>query len=125
MNEPSDFGIFLKKKRNAAKLTQDDLAAAITKSGQYISNIEKGKNNAPPNNSDIEALIQALKLTENDARLFREKAAADRSRLPKEQMDYLFSHRNLINIIDYGIKHNISDKQWKQILSEISGGTKQ
>lgn len=52
MIEPSDFGLFLKEKRKNAQLTQDELASAINKSGQYISNIEKGKNNAPPNPSD-------------------------------------------------------------------------
>lgn len=60
MIEPSDFGRFLKERRKSAHLTQDELAAAINKSGQYISNIEKGKNNAPPNPSDIEALIKKL-----------------------------------------------------------------
>lgn len=60
MIEPSDFGKFLKEKRKSAHLTQDDLAAVINKSGQYISNIEKGKNNAPPRSSDIEALIEKL-----------------------------------------------------------------
>jgi len=61
--EPSDFGLFLKEKRKNAQLTQDELASAINKSGQYISNIEKGKNNAPPNPSDIEALIRRLPMT--------------------------------------------------------------
>ena len=54
LTEPSDFGVFLKKKRKAANLTQNDLAVVINKSGQYISNIEKGKNNAPPNLSDLD-----------------------------------------------------------------------
>lgn len=64
MIEPSEFGLFLKEKRKVAHLTQDDLAAVINKSGQYISNIEKGKNNAPPDPSDIEALIQKLGLSD-------------------------------------------------------------
>lgn len=64
MIEPSEFGLFLKEKRKAAHLTQDDLAAVINKSGQYISNIEKGKNNAPPDPSDIEAIIQKLGLSD-------------------------------------------------------------
>lgn len=38
MIEPSDFGLFLKEKRKNAQLTQDELASAINKSGQYISN---------------------------------------------------------------------------------------
>ena len=95
MIEPSEFGLFLKEKRKAAHLTQDDLAAVINKSGQYISNIEKGKNNAPPDPSDIEAIIQKLGLSDREASIFKEKASADRGRLPNEQMDYLMKHRKL------------------------------
>ena len=56
------------------KLTEE-LAAAIGKTGQYISNIEKGKNNAPPKDTDIDALIQKLELDSEDAKEFRVKAA--------------------------------------------------
>ena len=73
MIEPSDFGLFLKEKRKSAHLTQDELAAAINKSGQYISNIEKGKNNAPPNPSDIEALIKKLGLSNDEANLSKQR----------------------------------------------------
>ena len=122
MIEPSDFGLFLREKRKAARLTQDDLAAVMNKSGQYISNIEKGKNNAPPNPSDIEALIKKLGLNDEEARQFREKAAADRCRLPNEQMDYLMKHRKLIDLINFGLENNINDKRWAEMLAAISGG---
>lgn len=122
MIEPSDFGLFLKEKRKAAHLTQGDLAAVINKSGQYISNIEKGKNNAPPDPSDIEALIQKLGLSDKEASLFKEKASADRGRLPNEQMDYLLKHRKLIDLINYGMENNINDKRWAEMLTAISGG---
>lgn len=122
MVEPSAFGLFLKEKRKAAHLTQDDLAAAITKSGQYICNIEKGKNNAPPNPSDIESLIKKLELNDEEAKQFREKAAADRCRLPNEQMNYLMKHRKLIDLINFGLENNINDKRWAEILATISGG---
>lgn len=120
--EPSDFGLYLREKRKAAHLTQGDLAEAINKSGQYISNIEKGKNNAPPNPLDIKSLIDKLDLNEEEARLFNEKAAADRRRLPNEQMDYLLKHRKLVDLIDFGLKNNISDKRWSEILVTVSGG---
>jgi transcriptional regulator with XRE-family HTH domain len=120
--EPSDFGLFLKDRRKAAHLTQGDLAAVINKSGQYISNIEKGKNNAPPDPSDIEALIQKLGLSDKDASLFKEKASADRGRLPNEQMDYLLKHRKLLDLIDYGLENNVNDKRWAEMLTAISGG---
>ena len=122
MIEPSDFGLFLKEKRKAAHLTQGDLAAVINKSGQYISNIEKGKNNAPPDPSDIEALIQKLGLSDIEASLFKEKASADRGRLPNEQMDYLLKHRKLIDLINYGLKNNVNDNRWAEMLTAISGG---
>ena len=122
MIEPSDFGLFLKEKRKAAHLTQDDLAAVINKSGQYISNIEKGKNNAPPDPSDIEALIQKLGLSDREASIFKEKASADRGRLPNEQMDYLMKHRKLLDLINYGLENNVNDKRWAEMLTAISGG---
>lgn len=122
MIEPSGFGLFLKEKRKAAQLTQDELASTINKSGQYISNIEKGKNNAPPNPSDIEALIKRLGLSNDEANLFKEKASADRGRLPNEQMDYLMKHRKLIDLINYGLENNINDKRWAEMLTAISGG---
>ena len=122
MIEPSEFGLFLKEKRKAAHLTQDDLAAVINKSGQYISNIEKGKNNAPPDPSDIEALIQKLGLSEREASIFKEKASADRGRLPNEQMDYLMKHRKLLDLINYGLENNVNDKRWTEMLTAISGG---
>ena len=40
MIKPTEFGEFLRTKRKTAGLTQDDVAAAINKTGQYISNIE-------------------------------------------------------------------------------------
>lgn len=120
--EPSKFGLFLKEKRKAAHLTQDDLAAVINKSGQYISNIEKGKNNAPPDPSDIEALIQKLGLSDREASIFKEKASADRGRLPNEQMDYLMKHRKLLDLINYGLENNVNDKRWAEMLTAISGG---
>lgn len=122
MIEPSDFGLFLKEKRKAAHLTQGDLAAVINKSGQYISNIEKGKNNAPPNPSDIEALIQKLGLSDKEVSLFKEKASADRGRLPNEQMEYLLKHRKLLDLINYGLENNVNDKRWAEMLIAISGG---
>lgn len=122
MIEPSEFGLFLKEKRKAAHLTQGDLAAVINKSGQYISNIEKGKNNAPPDPSDIEALIQKLGLSDKEASLFKEKASADRGRLPNEQMDYLLKHRKLLDLINYGLENNVNDKRWAEMLIAISGG---
>lgn len=89
MIDPTEFGRFLKAKRKAAGLTQDDVAAAINKTEQYISNIERGKNNAPPNATDIEAIIHVLCLNDSEAKECRQLATADRNQLSSKQMAYL------------------------------------
>lgn len=122
MYEPTKFGQLLREHRSNQKLSQAELAVSIGKSAQYISNIEKGKNNAPPNESDIETLIKKLDLSELDAQEFREKAAADRSRLPKAEMDYIFANPTLSNLINYGMTNHFNDERWAGILASISGG---
>ena len=120
MIEPTEFGRFLKEKRKAAGLTQDDVAAAINKTGQYISNIEKGKNNAPPNSADIEAIIRAFSLDDAESKECRILAAADRNQLSSEQMAYLLNHKTLLALIDFGIENEIKDSRWKDVFSIIS-----
>lgn len=120
MIQPTKFGVFLKAKRKAAGLTQGDIASAINKTGQYVSNIEKGKNNAPPNSTDIELIIRALELNDDEAKECRRLAAADRNRLSSEQMAYLFKNETLLALIDFGIKNEIKDSRWKEILLIIS-----
>lgn len=120
MTEPSEFGRFLKEVRTAHKLNQEELAKSIRKTAQYISNIEKGKNNAPPNDSDIEKLIKKLGLNDFQIQEFRKKAAADRNRLPKDQMEYLLKNDNLQSLIKYGIDNNFTNDIWKKLLNNIS-----
>ena len=122
MIEPTAFGKLLKEKRKAAALTQDDVAAAINKTGQYISNIEKGKNNAPPNSVDIEALISILGLDAAETKEFRRLAAADRNQLSNEQMAYLSKNKTLLALIDFGVENKIKDSRWKDVFSIISNG---
>lgn len=122
MIQPTKFGLYLKEKRKKYKLNQSQVADAIGKTSQYISNIEKGKNNAPPDDTSLEKLIKALTLSEEEAKEFRIKAAADRHRLPKTQMDYLSNNDSLIKLIEYGEAHKISNEKWTKILETITGG---
>ena len=71
---------------------------------------------------DEERKIQKLGLSDKETSLFKEKASADRGRLPNEQMDYLLKHRKLLDLINYGLENNINDKRWEEMLTAISGG---
>ncbi len=117
-----NFGEFLHQKRAEAEITQNQLAAAIGKSGMYISNIEKGKNPSPPNRVDLDSLANALKLDFSEKLLFYELAAADRGTLPQEIINYINKCCSLKSLIHVGMNQQYSEEFWQKLLRQFSGG---
>lgn len=122
---PTPFGIMLKDKRESAKLSQGELAETLGKTAQYISNIEKGKNNSPPDDGDIFQLIKKLCLDDDDALKFRLLAYADRGMLPPEMFEYVSGNTSLLRLISYALSNNIQDDFWENQLSNIIIGRKE
>lgn len=119
---PTPFGIMLKDKRENAKLSQGELAEELGKTAQYISNIEKGKNNSPPDDADLQKLIKKLALDSEDAFKFRLLAYADRGMLPPEIFRYIAESPVLLKLINHAMCNGISDKSWDGILQNIIKG---
>ena len=117
---PTPFGIMLKQIRESKKLSQGELADELGKTAQYISNIEKGKNNSPPDDGDLFSLINKLGLTGEDAEKFRLLAYADRGMLPPEMFRYLFDRPALIGLINYGMTNEFSEEYWGCVLQSIN-----
>ncbi len=116
MYAPTPFGIMLKQARENARLSQGELAFELGKTAQYISNIEKGKNNSPPDDCDLQALIKKLALSGGDAQQFRLLAYADRGMLPPEMFRYVFDRPALIGLIDYAMNNGVSEEYWSCVL---------
>ena len=119
---PTPFGIMLKDKRENAKLSQGELAEELGKTAQYISNIEKGKNNSPPDDADLQKLIKRLCLDGDDALRFRLLAYADRGMLPPEIFRYILESPALIRLINHAMSNNIPNDYWGCILQNINKG---
>ncbi|MBQ5995546.1 MAG: helix-turn-helix transcriptional regulator [Clostridia bacterium] len=119
MNHPSEFGILLKEFRQSAGYRQSELALEIKKSTQYISNIENGKNNSPPKKEDLDKLIEKLDLKDERKRKFILAASADRRTLPDNQIEYILSHDNFIELIEFATNNDIPDKKWNTILNSL------
>lgn len=117
---PTPFGIMLKESRENSKLSQGELSAELGKTAQYISNIEKGKNNSPPDDADLQKLIKKLCLDSEDALKFRLLAYADRGMLPPEMFQYVMNSPAFINLINYAMSNNISDDYWGCMLQKIT-----
>ena len=119
MFTPTPFGIMLKQVRENARLSQGELADELGKTAQYISNIEKGKNNSPPDDADLLKLIKKLALSDGDAVQFRLLAYADRGMLPPEMFQYVFNRPALIGLINYAMNNGVSEDYWSCVLQNI------
>lgn len=120
MYAPTPFGIMLKETREKAHLSQGELAETLGKTAQYISNIEKGKNNSPPDDSALLLLTQKLALNNDDAAKFRLLAYADRGMLPPELFRYVSESPTLISLITYAMNNQFSEDYWGQMLQKIN-----
>ena len=121
MYAPTPFGSMLKLARESSHLSQGELAEELGKTAQYISNIEKGKNNSPPDDADLQTLIKKLALCPADAERFRLLAYADRGMLPPEMCRYVSDSPALIGLITYGISNGVSEDYWSRVLQNITG----
>lgn len=117
---PTAFGIMLKQVREDAKLSQGELADALGKTAQYISNIEKGKNNSPPDDADLQKLIARLLLNDADAEKFRLLAYADRGMLPPEMFAYISETPDLLGIIKFAMSNQLPEDFWGSMLQNIN-----
>ncbi len=117
---PTPFGIMLKQARENAKLSQGELADELHKTAQYISNIEKGKNNSPPDDDALYILINKLNLSGEEAEKFRLLAYADRGMLPPEMFRYLSDRPALLGLISYAVNNCVSEEYWSYVLENTT-----
>lgn len=117
---PTPFGVMLKTVREDAKISQGELADVLGKTAQYISNIEKGKNNSPPDDGDLHKLIARLSLNNADAEKFRLLAYADRGMLPPEMFSYVSDSPALLNLIRFAMSNNLTEDFWYNISQNVN-----
>ncbi len=120
MLTPTPFGIMLKQARENANLSQGELALELKKTAQYISNIEKGKNNSPPDDEDIHKLIKKLMLNDADAEKFRLLAYADRGMLPPEMFEYVLNCSPLLGLIKKAMSTELPEGFWESLIQDIN-----
>lgn len=116
----TDFGDFLRKKRKEHEKTQEHIAQAMGKKKMLVSGMETGKNN-PPQGEDLEKMMEALGLDDNEKIEFRTKAAFQRDTLPNEIVKIVKEDERILEILYEIKKSNLTDKKYKKI-KEVLGG---
>ena len=118
----TDFGNFLREKRKEHEKTQEYIAKIMGKKKMLISGMETGKNN-PPQGEDLENMMCALGLDDNEKNEFRKKAAFARNTLPDEIINMIKEDERILEIL-YEIKQTkFTNQKYKKII-EILGGKK-
>lgn len=116
----TSFGEFLREKRKDHGKTQEYIAQAMGKKKMLISGMETGKNN-PPQGEDLENMMNALELEDNEKIEFRTKAAFARDTLPNEIVKIVKEDERILEILYEIKKSKFTDKKYKKI-KEILGG---
>lgn len=105
---PKSYGIVLKEIREKNKKTQSDIAHLIGKSTMYISNIEKGKN-GPLKGKDLDVILEALQVKEEDAIRIKSKALLESRKMPEELLRYFMSNPCLLELMITLCANNVEE----------------
>ena len=93
-----NFGLYLRKLREARNLRQIDLAEKIGVSTVYISDIERGRRN-PPDSEKLRIWVDQLSLSQNEASIFYDLVGDARGSAAPDIMEYLNSNQAAIRAI--------------------------
>jgi len=110
----NEFGDYLRKLRISKRVTQEQLATAVQRHKMTISQIENGKND-PPQGDLLENIIQALKITSDEANELRDLSALARDSIPIDILDYFKSNAGLRTAIRRAKLKDISSTEWEKL----------
>ena len=116
MAQNSGFGDYLRALRIGKGFSQEKLALGIGRKKMTISDIEKGRNNAPQGEL-LERIICCLKLSDSEARKLRFFAAKERNLIPNDVVDYFFSDPSICDALRIAMTRKLSGSDLLALLS--------
>ncbi|MDF3004092.1 MAG: Helix-turn-helix domain [Oscillospiraceae bacterium] len=114
------FGNYLKEIRKKHEKTQQQLATAIGRHKMLISGMEKG-NNSPPRPEDIEKLVVALELTQEERLEFIDKAALHKNTIPDDILTFLLSEPRMRQFVRLAQQYGMAEEKYELIEKIVRG----
>ena len=118
----TEFGAFLKKKRQTLGISQRIFARITGISYSYISSLETGKRPAPSRDVLIR-MEEELRLTPKEKVLFEQLAAKTKPEptVSYNIADYINKNETVYNTVAFAQRNDIAEEDWQEFLKKIKG----
>ena len=112
------FGEYIKKKRQEKGITLRGLADRLGIAPSYMSDIEKGKRNAP-NQETLNKMIDVLELTNDESNELLDLAATSKDTIAQDLTEYVSTNPNVRVALRRAKDLKLGDDEWIKIIDEI------
>lgn len=113
-----DFGEFLHNKRLESKKTYRELASILDVSAPYISDIEKGRRNAPTRDK-LEKLIDIFQLSEEEISIMYDLAGKKKNTVAPDIPDYIKENDYVTVALHTARDLGASEKDWEAFVEDL------
>ncbi len=113
-----DFGDFLHQKRIAHNKTYRDLASVLDVSAPYISDIEKGRRNAPANDK-LEKLVEIFQLTEDEASEMYNLAGKKKDTIAPDLPNYIKDNDYVTAALRTARDLGATEQDWEAFVEDL------
>lgn len=112
------FGGFVKDKRQSLNITLRAFAERLEIAPSYMSDIEKGKRNAPTQEV-LEKMASVLELNNNDRNKLFDLAAESKNEVAQDLTQYLSENKSVRVALRRAKELNLGEDEWLKIIDEM------
>lgn len=107
------FGEYLKQKRTDNNMKARTMAELMEISPAYLSSLENGSRQ-PPSYELLEKIAAILRLSTDERYLLFDLAGENKHppEISKDLTEYIYQNPQIIEILRYAMKCNLSDREW-------------
>lgn len=117
------FGEFVKEKRQSLNITLRAFADELDIAPSYVSDIEKGKRNAPTQDI-LDAMVRVLKLNNDEKNKLFDLAAESKNEIAQDITEYVSDNQNVRVALRRAKELNLGEEEWLQIIEDMMKGKK-
>lgn len=114
----SDFGQFLKTKRDEKRIPIRKFAEMVGMSASYLSDIEQGRRNAPDVDK-LERIATALALSDEDRTVMLDLAGKNRKTVAPDLPDYIMGREYVAAALRTARDLDAGEAEWMRFVEDL------